>query len=316
MRKVWVIIIGITGVLIGFAGCYSVKEESMSVCFTSPAWTPDGKKLYFIKDIGYSRTVVENKPFGKELYEFRDEWYLMKCNPDGSDTMNVARIYKQKEWLQGALYESYRVEMDISPSGEIVINFLDPPGIFLMDTTGQILGKVLDWGKNPRWAFNYTKIIFTGDDEHPGIWMMDKDGNNLEKLVEKGESPIKLQSVCKTTNEILFSVEWDKKLCAYSFQTETTDTIKGLRGKRFLTADWNKKGDKIAIVSNLYCYLTPNDTLFYQVYNRELDSIVVLKKRMKEAYFLRWSPEGEWLVFWSSTLWRIKWDGTQIEKLF
>jgi len=317
-------ILPILVILSGCIGCYRVKEKSKSMYFTSPAWTPDGRKLYFIKDISYSRTIVEWKPGGKELYQFRDEWYLMKCNPDGSDTTTIARIYKQDGWSQGVISEARNAQMDISSSGEIVINFLDPPGIFLMDTTGKIIRQVLDWGRNPRWAFDYTKIIFEGDDEHAGIWMMDKDGSGLEKVIEKGESPIELESVCRTTNEILFSIDWDKRLCTLSFNTQRVDTIitSIAAWSVSISADWDKEGNQIILVEHRghreSGYGEEQDTLLYRVYDINSDLFIVnIPLSLNFVAFLRHhSDMGYTLLCDHQSIWRIKRDGTDLRKIF
>lgn len=179
-------------------------------------------------------------------------------------------------------------------------------------------------GKNPRWAFDYTKIIFEGDEEHSGIWIVGKDGSGLEKVIEKGESPIELESVCRTTNEILFSVEWDRKLCIFSFKTQRIDTIiKVIEAWSVsIVADWDKEGSEVILAEHRGYresgYGEEQDTLLYRIYDINSDSFIVNVPLTLDfvAALRNHSNKGYTLLCDYQSIWRIKCDGTDLRKIF
>lgn len=308
--------------IISIAGCYRVVEEGKTVYYDNPLWSADGGKIYFQLIISYHRVIVPLKPFAKEVSQYKSESYLMRCNPDGEFVDTLGILYKEKEFNQSDTSFDIFLE-DISPHGEILSTFryasvgYEKYEIWIMDTCGKNRKQLLDWGKNPRWAFNYTKVIFNGDREHPGIWMMDKKGDDVEKVCLGS-----LISYSILNNEFLFINE-KNQICVYKLETGTIDTI--IKKDDWATfPTWNTRGEKIlwlkvpeeSYPGEMY------DSLKLCIYSVKEESLI-LEKIIKEKplptahiWRLRWQPYGRWIVFEDIyNIWRIRDDGEELMEI-
>ena len=60
-------------------------------------------------------------------------------------------------------------------------------GIWVVEVNTQRQTKLSDYGKNPAWSPDSTKIAF---DEDNVVWLIDPDGTNRTKLADDGENPV------------------------------------------------------------------------------------------------------------------------------
>ena len=270
MRRIWVII----GMVVLFGGCTRTKMH-YGTGYYAPAWSPDGRRIYYFRN---DLTVKEIIPYGEGVqYEYeKNEWYICSCDTNGENRKEIYKVAEFKGKGGGG-------NMDVSPSGEIIYCFpKTKEGIWMMDTTGNNDHQILFWGKNPRWAYNYTKIIFEGDSTHRGIWLMDKNGENVIQILTEGSSP----AFCDANEKVLYHI-WPAEgygmIYLYSFSDSSIDTL--VEGTH---PDWSPDGEKfvyhIGSGGNLYLYLLVDNT-----YKQILD--------IGYGYIIRFMPSSTAIIF-------------------
>ncbi|RKZ25033.1 hypothetical protein DRQ20_05915 [bacterium] len=312
--------------IISIAGCYRVVEEGKVIQCYTPVWDCSGRKIYFINRIRYWRTIIPATPFAKEETQYRWEYYLMRCDKNGEDLETLRVIFKQDEYdgWGDTLFTAYLG--DISPSKKILgYRIGEHRGIVILDSMGRRKKLLLPWGKKPRWAYDYTKVIFEGDEEHPGIWIIDTTGDNLRKILEEGE----FKAYSDRYKMIVFTVDYGRKLCVYSLSTEKIDTIMDISetvpGISFsVSVDWHFEINKIIWIEVPSDNIArEKDTLALWIFDVEIDSLInrifIENEELatRSIWDLRWQPYGEYLIFTDDwNMWRIKEDGTCLTKIF
>ncbi len=163
--------------------CRVGEKYYYGVGYYAPCWSPDGKRIYYFKNV-----VIEKRYICGEAYCYKyvkNEWYICSCDMNGEDEKVIAFI-----GAGGGVST-----IDVVPSGEIIysryysgyseVDTIGPFGIIKIDKNGN-RKVLLAWGENPRYCYNYTKIVF----DSGGIWIMNKDGTGLKKLVKDGKQPV------------------------------------------------------------------------------------------------------------------------------
>jgi len=308
-------------------GCYRVAEEKMCISYDTPIYDFSGKKIYCIKKILYTRDILPVKPFAKEETQYKVEYYFLKGDPDGEDTVTLRIIFKEEEYT--ASYDtSYTVYLgDISPFGEILgWRNRYPCGITILDTLGERIKLVIEWGKNPRWVSNYTKIVFEGDTMHSGIWIMNKDGTGLQKILDEGE----IEAVSDISEKLIFSTNYGKTLCIYSFADGNIDTIipnfeNLVPGIDFsIAADWIDKDTIIWIETPTGYPPLEEDTLAIWIYSINSDTLVQRifienHEDIKEVpvIWLKYSDITRSVIFQDlyGEIWKVQRDGTGLKRI-
>ncbi|MDD2891043.1 MAG: hypothetical protein PHE49_10470 [bacterium] len=192
--------------------------------YYAPCWSADGTKIYFFRN---DLTVKEISNVVVHTWEYeKNECYICSCNPDGSDLKGIIKVGEIPNEIKGLTDE-----FDVSDKGEIIYStsyyssditakiITIKSGIWSVKDDGSNDHQLLGWGRNPRWTYHYSKIIFEGTDDNSGIWLMDKDGSNVTQLLAEGSSP----SFCDTTEELLYHKRgW---IWIYSFIDSSSDSI-------------------------------------------------------------------------------------------
>ena len=313
--------------IISNAGCYRVMEEMRCISYDTPIYDFSGKKIYCIKKILYTRDILPAKSFAKEETQYKVEYYFLKSNPAGEDTVTLRIIFKEDEYT--ASYDtSYTVYLgDISPFGEILgWRNRYPYGITILDTLGKRTKLVIEWGKNPRWVSNYTKIVFEGDTMHSGIWIMNKDGTGLHKILDGGD----IEAVSDISEKLIFSTNYGKTLCIYSFADGSVDTIipnfeNLVPGIDFsIAADWIDKDTIIWIETPTGYPPLEEDTLAIWIYSIESDTLVQRifiedHEDIKEVpvIWLKYSSITRSVIFQDlyGEIWKVQRDGTGLKRI-
>ena len=268
-------------------GCTQVRYN-WAIFYHPGSWSPDCKWIYYFKTFELTRVEKPWAPYSKEVISWDDRYFIGKCRPDGSDTTTLLEL---SEAPHGVL--------DVSPDGWII--FSTRSGIWMVDTSGENLHRIWDWGMYPRWAFNYTKIIFSGPTEYdsgygradtvnPGIWLINRDGRGLEKIMDEGTRP----AFCDANGKIVYILNGD--LIIYSFADSSKDSI----GTTYAGApDWNVAGDSIV-------FLRGENPYVFSVASYHYTQIPFVA--LGSGGDVRWKP-GAWIIGGSNWICSINIDG-------
>lgn len=240
---------------INFNSCSNSTLVNYGTNYYAPCWSADGTKIYYFRNDLTVLDVIRGAPMGNQTYKYeRSEWFMCSCDVDGNDSKGIIKVGEFKG------INGYGA-MDVSSSGEIIYWFFleRDNGIWVIKNNGTGNHQLLSWGMYPRWAFNYTKIIFEGNGSYAGIWMMDKDGKNLTQILTEGSSPV----FCDTNQKMIYHKNgW---IWIYSFIDSSNDSIvEGTWG------DWLHDGSKFVYRSEkgstLFDMLDSSSGKWYGVY--------------------------------------------------
>lgn len=229
------VIVGSMFIISLFKGCSWWNPTYHGTGYCVPAWSSDGIRIYYFRNdltVKHHRGILTGGYYEWE----KNEWYICSCDVNGGSRKT---IYKVGEFSDKLPSELWRMIMDVSSDGKILYSVTTAikGGIWTVNTDGSNDHQILSWGKNPRWVYNYTKIVFEGDGDKAGIWLMDRDGNNVSQVLTEGSSP----AFCDANEKMLYHI-WPAKgygqLYCYSFTDSLIDTL--IEGN---WPDWNNTGE-------------------------------------------------------------------------
>jgi Tol biopolymer transport system component len=289
------IIVGSIFLISLFKGC-SCNPTYHGTGYYAPAWSADGTRIYYFRN---DLTVEKHTGFlVGETYEYKkNEWYICSCDVNGGSRKT---IYKIGEFSGKLPSELWRMIMDISQDGKILYSVTTAikSGIWIINTDGSDDHQLLSWGKNPRWAYNYSKIVFEGEGNKEGIWLMDKDGSNVSQVLTEGSSP----AFCDANEKMLYHI-WPAdgygQLYCYSFADSSVDTL--VEGA---SADWSPTGEKFA-----YFYGSGGYPLIFQFSDSSSTTITTPDMGYK---VIRWSEINK-IVSYNSGIWVMNPDGSEFK---
>lgn len=170
------------------------------VKYSSPVWSPDGKKIYFLKNVDYNKNgIADLDPFFN-YYIYKTKSYVMSMNSDGSWKKVLVKyegVFNRKPYI------STLDDLSITPDGKELLFYrsTDPregaSGIYIVNVNVKGLKRLIGEDENyvcykPFISPDGKKITYTRsysrqdpNISHPSAWLIDIDGKNDRMICEE-----------------------------------------------------------------------------------------------------------------------------------
>ena len=256
----------------------------------NPAWSPDGKFLYYVSDragsMGFWRVpvdeltgkvqgeheaVVTPSPFSRHLNFSRDGRRLIYVQTEQESNIQAVKFDPVHEKAVGEPFwitrgDQQLVRPDLSPDGTHYVTRIqrrtqDDIVIIQRDgTNGRDLTNDRSFDRYPRWSPDGKRIAFTSDRSGQyEIWTIDANGTNLRQVSFNSPGNTSFPLWSADGQRILFRRAGVNAIVDLNkdWANQTLEELPGAAGTDFVAWDWSADGKRLIGTdsgSSVHCY--------------------------------------------------------------